>query len=164
MTEGNIFSLSTLAGRGYPILPTWRGYPILGLDSEGVPHPRSGWWGAPIPGMDREVTPSQVWIGGTPILLMGVHPSKTRMGGVPCSTPYQAWMVYPPVQDWMRYPFIQDWMGYPPTSGDRSAQQALARRWVVCLLRSRKRTFLFLFCSEEEVKTTIFAKEIHLIS
>ena len=55
MGEGNIFSLSTLAGRGVPRPRSVRGggYPIQGL-GEGVPHPRSGWEGYP------------VWVGGYP--------------------------------------------------------------------------------------------------
>ena len=39
-----------------------------------------------------------------------------------------------------------DWMGVPPPPPppleDRAAERALAMRWAVCLLHSRRRTFL----------------------
>ena len=72
-------------------------------------------------------TPSG-WQGGCP------HPS--RFGGIPPSfltgdTPILPDGGTPPVRT--------GW-GYPP--GDRAAERALATRWAVCLLRSRRRTFL----------------------
>ena len=59
-----------------------------------------------------------------------------------------------PVQDWMGYPPSRTGWGTPPCprldgvtppppSGDRSAKQALATQWAVCLLHSHRRTFLF---------------------
>ena len=58
MTEGNIFSLFTLAGEGGTPHPAdWGGV---------YPHPRSGWWVPhPADGGDR-VPPSQVRMGGYP--------------------------------------------------------------------------------------------------
>ena len=79
MGEGNIFSLSTLAGRGVPHPRSrWGG---------GVPHPRSGWWGYPVPGLGwGGGTPSQVWMvgGGYPV------PGLDSGGG---GNPSQVWMV-----------------------------------------------------------------------
>ena len=63
MTEGNIFTLFTLAGGG------------------GVPHPANG-GGYPISGLDKGVPLSQVWMGGYPIPgVNGGTPCKVRMGG-----------------------------------------------------------------------------------
>ena len=59
MREGNIFSLSTLAGGG--------GYSVPGLDGV-VPHPRSGW-------------------EGYPILVMRGYPIQDHDGGLPWGTP-----------------------------------------------------------------------------
>ena len=78
-----------------------------------------------------EDTPSQVWMGGTPIpcLDMGYPPCPGLDGvalrpGLDGSTSIrQDWMENPPpVQDWMGphclgldgVPLLQDWMGYPP--------------------------------------------------
>ena len=66
MTEGNVFTLSTILGGGYPIPGLGRrGYPIPGpgrgvphhrsREGERVPHPRSG-WGTP-PTRSESVTP-----------------------------------------------------------------------------------------------------------
>ena len=104
MGEGNIFSLSTLAGRGVPRprsrwggLPHLRsgwgypvpglgggagGYPISGLGKGvphlrsgwGVPHPRSGWWGV------TQGTPNQVWIVGG---YLGYPLTRSGWWGVP---------------------------------------------------------------------------------
>ena len=66
--------------------------------------------------------------------LDGGDPVKDQDGG------------YPPIQDWMGYPPVQDWMGYP-----LSAKWALAIWQAVCLLRSCRRTFLYIvlfsYCS-----------------
>ena len=59
MGEGNIFSLSTLAGRGGVPCPR-------SVGGWGVPHPRS-WWGG---------TPSQIWMVGRGIPLL----TTTRTG------------------------------------------------------------------------------------
>ena len=139
-------------GEGTPSQVWVGGYPILGLGRR-VPHPRSQ-WGYPIPGPDGgypipgEVPhPRSGW--GYPILLTGVPHPRSEQEGVPPPfktgwvtppPPIQDWMGYPPIQDWMGYPSIQDWMGYHQP---QSAKQALATRRMVCLLRSRRRTFLF---------------------
>ena len=57
MTEGNVFTLSTIWGGG--------GVPHLRSGCKGVPHPRSGWGGTPHPRSGQGGTPSQVWIGNT---------------------------------------------------------------------------------------------------
>ena len=106
-------------------------------------------------------TPSQVWkAGGTPSQIqMGVRHSADR--GYPIQdqdgggTPSQVQMGVPHSAD-RGYP-IQDQdgvprMGYPPnpdlgqggTLPRPSAKRALATQRTVCLLRSRRRTFLLL--------------------
>ena len=102
MREGNIFSLFTLAGGGYPIpgpdgrvhhpadgeggttSMVWRGgYPVPGPD-RGVPCPRSG-WGVPHPA-DGEVPPSKIRMGVPPCpRLDGVPPIQDCMGYLPLS-------------------------------------------------------------------------------
>ena len=120
MGEGNIFSLSTLAGGGG--------------GGRRVPHPRSGWGGYLIPGLGGwggylipglvGGTPSQVWMvggiprvppnwvlmvggvtwpglhgeGGYPIPGLGVGPHLRSGGGVP--HPRSGWWGYPD-QVWM---------------------------------------------------------------
>ena len=119
----------------------------------------------PIPGLARGGTPSQVWPGGYPIPGLaggGVpHPSLGR--GYPGYPPTRSgWgppgpgTGYPPdlgqstPQTWDRIPPPPDlgW-GTPPLptrSGlDRAAQRVLATRRAMCLLRSRRRTFLLAF-------------------
>ena len=116
MTEGNVFTLSTISGGG-------GGYPVSGLH-----------WGGGTPfQVWTECTPSQVWMGGTssqvwtgvyPILLTGVGwgtPSQVQTGGtpscwwgVPQGTPIQDWIGYPPGLRLDGVPPIQGWMGYPP--------------------------------------------------
>ena len=46
----------------------------------------------------------------------------------------------PPGQGWKGYPLARD--GVPPAR-DRTADGVLDMRWAICLLRSRRRTFLF---------------------
>ena len=124
-------------GGGVPHLRSGGGYPIPGLDEEyqipgldrGVPHPAD--WGG---------TPSQVWTGGYPILLMGGTPSQVWMRG----TPSQVRRGGTPIQD-------QDG-GYPevlPCARLDGVPPPLHRRLdatqrAVCLLRSRRRTYLFI--------------------
>ena len=123
MTEGNVFTLSTIAwGGGYPVPGPDRGgwYPIPGLDGgtpsqvwmEGCPIPGLGYpipsldGGYPIPGLDRRGTTAQVWTGGYHIPgLDGGTPSQVCMGGAP----NQGLDGVPP--HW-------DWMGYPPPNQD----------------------------------------------
>ena len=101
MTEGNIFSLSTLVGG-------WGG----------LPHLRSGWGGGG--------TQSQVQTGGPHLrsgLGGGVSHHRSRWGRLPHprserGVPHSADGGYP-IQDQdggtLEYPLpIQDWMGYPP--------------------------------------------------
>ena len=52
MTEGNVFTLSTISGGVPRTRSVWGGV--------GVPHPRSG-WGVPCPRSGWGGTPSQVW-------------------------------------------------------------------------------------------------------
>ena len=110
--------------------------------------------------------------GGTPILPNGgqVHPSCWQ--GVPPNgqrgyPAHPEWMGVPPGQGWMGYPPDWKWVppsgldgGIPPSeldelvtpsppptpSEDRAAEQALATWQAVCLLRSRRITFLFGDC------------------
>ena len=98
MTEGNIFSLSTLWGGG--------GYPISGLDGWEVPFPRSRREeGYPIPGPDEGVPPQSRPGTDTPCprldRVLGIPPCARRDG-------------VPPIQDRIGHPPpIQDWMGSP---------------------------------------------------
>ena len=142
MTEGNVFTLSTISGRGVPYpmsgwweggTPTrsvwWGGYPSQVWMVGGYPIQvgggrstlaRSGWWGVPRPGLDGGGTPARSgWWGG--------YPSQVWLvGGYPEYPPGQVWMGTPrvptPHHDWIGYPSTMtgwgtphhDWMGYPP--------------------------------------------------
>ena len=123
MGEGTVFSLYVSpqlnGGRGYPIWPMG-GYPHP--SRQGGPHPSRGW----------------------------VPPAGQRGE-------------YPHLADGKRYPRGWDWIGIPhrgppspstpslppspppPPSGDRATERTLGTRYSVCLLRSRRRTFLFQF-------------------
>ena len=109
-------------------------------------------------------TPSEVWVQGTP--------SQVWMGG----TPHHDWMGYPPIQTWdgvppdLRWGTPQKWdgvpqlsrpgMGYPPRpemGHPPPAWRALATRRTVCLLRSRRRTFLFIECERADVDVYVNA-------
>ena len=93
MTEGNIFSLSTLVGGGGTPSQVWmEGEPISGLDRGstpsqvcigGVPHPRSRWRGVPHPRSGQGVPhPRSRW--GVPHSADGGHPIKDQdVGGYP---------------------------------------------------------------------------------
>ena len=88
MTEGYIFSLSTLAGwgGGYPVPGLGRGNTPSQVWVGGVPHPRSRCGQDPILGLGREGgTPSQVWVGEYPIPGLGGTPSQVWIvgGGTP---------------------------------------------------------------------------------
>ena len=128
MGEGNIFSLSTLAGRGVPCSRSvGGGYPIPGLwvwggtlsqaCGWGEPHPRSGWGG----------TPSQAWVGGYPIpgLCWG-YPIPGLGGGLP--HPRSGWG-YPGYHlarsGWWGYP------GYPPGQVWMGGVTPLGQVWMV---------------------------------
>ena len=133
MTEGNVFTLSTIAGggggggerprlrsrwgRGGTPSQVWMGglpHPVDGTPScwwggggRGVPHPRSRQGGNPIPGLDRGVF--------HPSLDRGVTPSKIRTGGYPGVPPHQHLMGVPPIQDWMGYPYPRLDGTFPPS-------------------------------------------------
>ena len=143
---------------GNPTLPDG-GYPIL--PHEGVPILPDG--GNPIL-PDEGVTPSFLikdyphlvdfdWMGYPPLGLDGVPPlvgtgwryPSPNWDWMEVPPPHQDWLEYPlPHQDWVGVPHCWDWMGvpHPSLSGDRAAERALATRPAVCLLRSRRRTFL----------------------
>ena len=139
--EGNIFSLFTLAGGG-----------------GGTPSHDCGWERYHISGQGGGGTPSQVWMVGVP----GIpSTTTTRTGwGTP---PHQDWMEYPPPRSgwWGGYPGYSpppppppgldgvtpnpglDGGGYPPPIRQSSiASTCYAVGGWVCLLCSRRRTFL----------------------
>ena len=93
----------------------------------GVPPARSG-LGYPL-ARPRRGTPSQNW--GTP---------QVRMGYIPLA---KTGLAYPSPLGRVR-------VGTPPPPRlqDRTAERTLATRRTVCLLRSRRRTFLFTFCTQ----------------
>ena len=114
---------SFLMGAGTPIPPNG-GTPILPNVGEVPPSSLTPWyppvrtgWGTPTIETGWRYLPPSGLDGGNP------QPPLALDGGTPC----------------------QNWMGYPPTpqSGDKAAKRALATRRAVCLLRSRRRTFLF---------------------
>ena len=79
MTKGNVFTLSTISGRGGGTpwqvwmveggTPArsgwWEGVPRPGLDGGGVPEPGLDGKGLPQPGLDGGGVP-QVWMVGVP--------------------------------------------------------------------------------------------------
>ena len=121
---------------GTPFQVWIRGYPIPGLGvpypAGGIPCPRSR-WEVPHPADGREGVPH-------PRSRQGSTPSYIRMGEYPLSR--TEWGN--PHQDCMGYPLPPSRTGWGSRlSGDRSAQRTLTTRRAVCLLRSRRRTFLF---------------------
>ena len=117
VTPSFLVGVSHLANRRYPHLADrW------------VPWgtPCQTGWGYPPPlwGLD----------GGTPSIGTGWG---TSLSGLYCGTPSIGTGWGTP---------HQDWMGVPPPSGGRTAQRAPATRRAVCLLPSRRRTFLFTDC------------------
>ena len=125
-----------------------QGVPCPRSGWEGVPHPRSGLevpylnsrWGTPIPGLDGGVTPSQVQTGGGTL-------SKIRMG-VPQCTPCPRLDGVPPCPRLDRVPLHPRLDGVPPPP---SAKQALSVWQAVCLLHSRRRTFLLVICTQDKI-------------
>ena len=131
------------------------GYPIWLM---GAPHPRSG------QGVPSTQVRSQIRMGGTPSPVRmegGALGYSTYQGqvsgqdrGYPGVSPTHSGQVpgqdggtqeYPPhgSRTGWEYPH-QDLMGIPPSpSGGKAAQRALATRWAVCLLHSRRGTFLY---------------------
>ena len=150
MTGGNIFSLFTLAGGGVPHLRSReRGYPIPGPGRGGVPNPRSRWGGSP----------SQVQVGGYP-----EYPPT--WDGVPPQTwdgvPPQIWGGVPPdlglgtPPTWDQVPPLDLGPGTPPRGP--GTQRVLATQPAVCLLRSRRRTFLLQLFFGFLISIPIFTK------
>ena len=137
------------ADGGTPIQGQDRGVPLCTLPSEtgwGTPTPSKTGWGTPCSRLDGVLgIPTQDQDRGYPYV-----PSHLRLDGVP---PHPRLDEVPPVQDWMGY-----WVppphlrldGVPPPiprldvvpRHPPSAKRALATRLAVCLLRSRRRTFL----------------------
>ena len=112
---------------------------------------RWGWY-LPWPGPDGGTMVPCSFPGpfqGVPQSFWGVPPARPGWGIPPARTG----MVYPwPGQDGvpphhvrMGYPPWPDQDGVPPPPQDRAAERALATRRAVCLLRSRRRTFLLSF-------------------
>ena len=134
--------------------PGGGGYPIWLTVGGGLSHPRSGFGGGarsqvqtgggvyPIPGLaGGEGTPSSGLDGGIPSCWWGGTPFNIKMGGYPHPgldgvPPHPRLDGVPPTSK-------AGWSNPPPSSEDRSAQRALAMWRAVCLLRSRRRTFLW---------------------
>ena len=90
------------------------------------------WGRTPVPGSFPALVPGPFPVGGYP-----THRSLVPcpfQGGIPVLTGRYPRVGYPPGQ--VR-------VGYPPPPQDGIAERALATRRAVCLLRSRRRTFLF---------------------
>ena len=123
------YPIQLMSGGGYPIQGPGGGYQIPG---PGRGYPRvpllvQDWMGYP---------PVQDWMGYPPphCQILDGYPLCPRLDGYP-PAPIPRLDGIPPC------PWLD---GVPPTpSGDWSAKRALATRRAVCLLRSRKRTFLF---------------------
>ena len=134
---------------GYPLPRSRWGTPIQGLDGgggypQGIP-PSAGWV-PPIHTWEGG-TPHWTWEGGTP------HPDQGRR-----YTPPGPGKGVPPCPDLGR--------GYPPRSGPRMGgipnRNNIACTWyarAVCLLRSRRRTFLYLEHSQLRIYV-LFSKKI----
>ena len=115
-------------------VPCRGGYPGQGGTLVRYPPARSGWGGTLLGGTLAGGVP---WPGGT---LVRYPPSQVRMGGypaggVPWLGGYPGWGV-----PWSGTPPARSgWGGYP----GRTTEGVLTTRRAVCLLRSRRRTFLF---------------------
>ena len=118
MTGGYVFSLSTIGGgEGVPRPGPDGGYPEVPHQGWGTPH--LDLEGIPQPGPDGGhwgTPPPPIW---TPPTRDGVPPIWTWMEGTPLPE-----------------------MGYPPPPPVRTTEGVLTMRRAVCLLRSRRRTFL----------------------
>ena len=126
-TVRNCVSNYHLGGGGTPILPTGGRASPSQVRTRGYLHPRSG-RGTSIQGQD------------------GGYPHDRSEWGVPPASCSGVGVSNPLLPGW----------GYPSHPGPRSgwgwgllpteiAYHVLATRWTVCLLRSRRRTFLFLW-------------------
>ena len=120
---------------------TPRGYPSPRFFLRSlVPGPFGGflsprWAGTPVPG--RGVPPARKGVSSLGRTGLGYPLTRTGLG-------------YPPARTELGYPLARTGLG-PPLAGtgvpppqDITAERALATRWAVCLLRSRRGTFLFL--------------------
>ena len=131
MTEGNIFSLFTHGGLGVTPIQLTRAWctPIL---------PEGGYSMFPdggIPSSLMEVPPS--FLMGVPILLPDRgHPQPANRLEPDMVPPIRTGWGYPPRTGWGYCP-LSGMDGDTPPSEDRAAER------VVCLLHSRRRTFLF---------------------
>ena len=126
--------------------PSWWGTLILpkgGTPDGGYTHP-SCWGRVPLSGPYGVNPPPPSGLdGGTPV----------RTGWGKSSTPIRTgWVISPSRIGWgyllvrtgWGYLPYWDWMGFPPPlPGDTTAGRALATQQTVCLMRSRRRTFLF---------------------
>ena len=139
-----------IGGGGVPIQLTG-GYPIHLMGGGGYPHPADGdtpnWGNRGSSIQPRGVSPSGQqggtpiqpiggW-GGTPIWLTG----DTLPVGTGWGTP--SGLVLPVRIGW-GYPHVETGCGYFPIKTG-PCQETLATWRAVCLLRSRRRTFLFIF-------------------
>ena len=116
--EGTVFTVTQVSVCSH----LGRGYPRLANGGMGIT--TSGW---------QRDTPIWLMGGGEksiPIWLTKGYPLIGTGWG------------YLPHQDWMGYPPVRTGWGYPPPPNGRSGDRA-ATRQAVCLLRSRRRTFLF---------------------
>ena len=155
------------SGTPTPIVPGW-GYPPGGYPLWVPPPPIGPGWGVPHLG----TLPLDL-VGGTP---QGVphlgYPCQTWLGGTPPQVPSNAivpgWGVppaggtpprVPPIRPGWGYPLLggyptsgtphQTWLGGTPCRGGtplRETDGVLDTPRSVCLLRSRRRTFLFFVC------------------
>ena len=144
--------------------PRSGGVPQPGLDGGGVPHHRSGGY------------PDQVWmVGGLPHPRLGGTPARSGWWGVPGVPPWarSGWWGVLPLPPWLDGvpppPWLNgvplppttmtewgtphhDKMGYPSPWLDgvppphQHSKRVLATWRAVCLLRSRRRTFLLGHC------------------
>ena len=125
MGEGNVFSLSTLGGGGYPGQVWWAG----GYPSQ----------------VQRGGYPSQVWQGGVP----QPGPMGVSQPGLTGDKLTRSWLGYSPTGPPLGGVLGRDIPGRDtPSSGtprDRTTHGVLDKRRSVCLLRSRRRTVLLLW-------------------
>ena len=147
MTEGNVFTLYTMAVGWYPCLAE-KGGALSYLMAGGTPIlPNQG--GTSILANGDVSNPFELGVPlslqtggtcllpdrGTPFFLMG----GGSLGYLHVQVCSQARMVGSSlVSTGWRYPPIRTEWGYP--TGDRATQRALATRMAVCLLRRRRRT------------------------
>ena len=132
----------------------WGTPPHPGLD--GIPPPRSGWWGVPrVPphqqdwmgyppptGLDWVPPPGLDWVPPHPGLDGGGYPPTNRTGWGTPPTNRTGWGTPPPRSGWWGVPRVT-----PPPMRQCSITSTCYVAGV-CLLRSRRRTFLFFMISK----------------